>query len=424
MSFKLANFIELGDDQEPFYTIKSEIEKGIRFSGSNFWILIAAIFLASLGLNVNSTAVVIGAMLISPLMGPIIGMGLAASINDLPLIKRAALNYLFATLASLATSTIYFFFSPLDDAHSELLARTSPNIYDVFIALFGGFAGIIALSSKNKGNVLPGVAIATALMPPLCTAGYGIATGQPIFLLGAMYLYLINSVFIALATYAFTRFLKFPLEKQKNETEQKRVSRIIISLTLITLIPSIYFGYELIEKNRFDRNASLFIQREINDEKTFVLRRQINPSDKIIEIYTIGKAIDSTQKEKLFGKLSQYNLSEAELIINHGFSENTQVGTINTNKNLENLEFEIFRLNNQLDSLQKQKKLMQTIQHELPLLFSEIEDVYIRLSETKDTKVIVLTKEGKQLNAETGLGIQKWIESKLNTDSINIKILQ
>ena len=196
-----------GETMEEFTQVKLEIEKGIRFNGTNLWILIIAILVASLGLNVNSTAVVIGAMLISPLMGPIIGMGWSACINDLELLKKAARNFAFATVASLLTSTFYFTFTPLDEAHSELLARTAPNIYDVLIAFFGGMAGIIAIGSKNKGNVLPGVAIATALMPPLCTAGYGIATGQWSFFFGALYLFIINSVYIALATYVFVKIV-------------------------------------------------------------------------------------------------------------------------------------------------------------------------------------------------------------------------
>ena len=423
MSFKLADFLDLGNDQEPFFEIKMEIEKGIKFSGSNFWILIAAIFLASLGLNVNSTAVVIGAMLISPLMGPIIGMGLAASINDLPLLKRAGINYLFATLAGLATSTLYFFISPLADAHSELLARTSPNIYDVLIAVFGGFAGIIALSSKNKGNVLPGVAIATALMPPLCTAGYGLATGQSMFLLGALYLYLINSVFIALATYTFTRLIKFPLEKQKNIVDQKRVSKIIVALTLITILPSIYFGYEMILENRFTSNATSFIQKEISDEGIFVLRRQIDPSTKKIQVFVIGGKIDSSRNIQLEQKLNRYNLSNASLILNDGMLENDVVSPINQNKNFENLEVKVYQLNNQVDSLTKEKKQLQLIAQELPLLYPDIKEVYLAISDTGQKKIIIRVKKEAPNMSKSHDGIKKWLQHKLDIDSLEIEFL-
>jgi uncharacterized hydrophobic protein (TIGR00271 family) len=195
-------------EKEDFNTVITGIESGISFRGTNLWILIFAIFVASLGLNVNSTAVIIGAMLISPLMGPIMGIGLGIGINDPLLLRRAISNFAIATIVALTTSTIFFLLSPLNDAHSEILARTSPNIYDVLIALFGGFAGIIATSTRQKGNVIPGVAIATALMPPLCTAGYGLATWQMNFFLGAFYLFIINTVFIALATLLIVRLLR------------------------------------------------------------------------------------------------------------------------------------------------------------------------------------------------------------------------
>jgi uncharacterized hydrophobic protein (TIGR00271 family) len=183
----LDNF-RLHRETENFKDIVESIYNGVVFKGTNLWILVFAIFIASLGLNVNSPAVVLGAMLISPLMGPIMGLGLGMAINDLTLLKKAGYNYLFAAGVGLVTSAIYFSISPINDAHSEILARTSPNIYDVLIAFFGGLAGILATSSKLKGNVIPGVAIATALMPPLCTAGYGIATWQLDYFLGASYL--------------------------------------------------------------------------------------------------------------------------------------------------------------------------------------------------------------------------------------------
>lgn len=199
----LRGMFSLGEDMAPEKETISAIEDGVEFKGAKLWILVLAIFVASLGLNTNSAAVIIGAMLISPLMGPIIGMGLGIGINDFMLFKRAAKNYLVATLFSVVTAALYFAITPIDEAQSELLARTSPTIYDVGIALSGGLAGIVALSSRSQrmGNVIPGVAIATALMPPLCTVGFGIATTNWLFALGALYLYLINTIFISLATF-------------------------------------------------------------------------------------------------------------------------------------------------------------------------------------------------------------------------------
>ena len=202
-------YFNLMPDKEDEQEVIRQISQGVSFRGANLWVLIFAIFIASLGLNVNSPAVIIGAMLISPLMGPIIGMGTAVGINDVDLLRRAARNFGIATLISVLTATIYFLITPLSDAHSELLARTAPTLYDVLIATCGGAAGVIALCTKGKGNVIPGVAIATALMPPLCTAGYGLATGHFLYFLGAFYLFFINTVFISLATYVGVRTLRY-----------------------------------------------------------------------------------------------------------------------------------------------------------------------------------------------------------------------
>ena len=221
-------YFDIMPDKENEQEIVSQITKGVNFKGANLWVLIFAIFIASLGLNVNSTAVIIGAMLISPLMGPIIGMGLAIGINDLELLKRAARNFGVATLISILTATAYFLLTPLSEAQSELLARTSPTIYDVFIATCGGAAGIIALCTKGKGNVIPGVAIATALMPPLCTAGYGIATGHPLYFLGAIYLFFINTVFISFATFIGVRLMKFQRKEFISVETEKTSKRVML----------------------------------------------------------------------------------------------------------------------------------------------------------------------------------------------------
>jgi len=205
----VLNSFKLGREWEDFQFVRNDIERGVEFSGTNLWILIFAILIASLGLHTNSPAVIIGAMLISPLMGPIMGLGFGMATNEFKLLRRSVLNLLFASSVSLAMSTLFFMLIPLHAVTSELLHRTSPNIDDVLIAFFGGLAGMLATSSKMKGNVIPGVAIATALMPPLCTAGYGLATLNSKYFFGALYLFLINAISIASATFIITRFLKF-----------------------------------------------------------------------------------------------------------------------------------------------------------------------------------------------------------------------
>ena len=229
-------YLDLNRSKEDEQLTVDAIRSGVEFKGTNLWVLIFATFIASLGLNVNSTAVIIGAMLISPLMGPIMGVGLSIG-NDFELMKRSLKSYLVATLFSVTTATIYFSFTPLDEVQSELLARTSPTIYDVFIALVGGLAGIVALATKEKGNVIPGVAIATALMPPLCTAGFGIATGNLLYFLGAFYMYFINSVFISLATYIGVRVMHFQRKQFVDKAREKLVKRYIIWITIGTMCP-------------------------------------------------------------------------------------------------------------------------------------------------------------------------------------------
>lgn len=239
-----AYFIVSQDMEDEKETIR-QITQGVTFRGPTLWVLVFAIFIASLGLNVNSTAVIIGAMLISPLMGPIIGMGLAVGINDISLLRTSAKNFAVATAISVLTATVYFLISPLSDASSELLARTSPTLYDVLIATCGGAAGIVALCTKGKGNVVPGVAIATALMPPLCTAGYGLATGHLLYFLGAFYLFFINTVFISLSTYIGVRLMGFERRKFMTQKAERKARRIIMVLVVVTILPAILMTYSL-----------------------------------------------------------------------------------------------------------------------------------------------------------------------------------
>ena len=246
---KFLQLIDLRTEIEDFDTIHNEIEKGIVFKGTNLWILAFAIVVASVGLNTNSTAVIIGAMLISPLMGPINGMGYGIATYNFEIFRRAIKNYSFAVIAGLSASTLYFFVSPVSTAHSEILARISPTIYDVLIALFGGLAGIVAISSKLKGNVIPGVAIATALMPPLCTAGYGLATAQFNFFFGAMYLFTINTVFIAISSVIISKVLKFPIRTLVDPLRKKRVKQYMTVVITITICQASTLVICLCKKN-------------------------------------------------------------------------------------------------------------------------------------------------------------------------------
>lgn len=298
-------------------TVES-IRNGVEFKGTNLWILIFATFIASLGLNVNSTAVIIGAMLISPLMGPIMGVGLAVGLNDFELMKRSLKSYLVATLFSVITATIYFAFTPLDEVQSELLARTSPTIYDVFIALVGGLAGIVALATKEKGNVIPGVAIATALMPPLCTAGFGLATGNLLYFLGAFYLYFINSVFISLATYIGVRVMHFQRKQFVDKVREKLVRKYIIGIAIATMCPAVYLTYNIVRETIYQSSANSFITSELQFPDTQVLSREISFDKREIKVVLIGKEVSDDQLQAARHKLAEYKLNDTKLSIFQG----------------------------------------------------------------------------------------------------------
>lgn len=254
---------------------EDSIREGVSFKGTNIVILILAILIASLGLNTNSTAVIIGAMLISPLMGPIIGCGLGIGVHDFSLIKRSLRNLVMAAGFSIIASTIYFLISPVNEQHSELLARTSPTIYDVLIGFVGGGAGILAIASRNKGNVIPGVAIATALMPPLCTVGYGVATWQPTYFLGALYLFIINSIYIAFSTFIGVKLMKYKPVATVDPERSRRVMHWVYSLAVLTMLPSIYLTINMLRANKINVEVDRFVAEECHFPATQVLSRKL-----------------------------------------------------------------------------------------------------------------------------------------------------
>lgn len=303
--------IKAGTDKKA--TIEG-IKKDIVFRGPTAWILIFSILIASIGLNVNSIAVIVGAMLISPLMGPILGVGLSLGTNDWQTLLKSLKNLGVAVLISLITSGIYFALTPLDFAQSELLNRTRPTILDVLVALFGGFAGIIAGSRREKSNVVPGVAIATALMPPLCAAGYGLANLQIEFFLGAFYLFFINSVFIALSTYLVVRYLKFPKVEYLENVKAKRY-RIGLSLfLLITILPSVLIFWSVIQETRYRINAEKFIEENCYFDGSELISKKITygREESTIDLYYIGSRVDDEKQIHLEDVLSDYQISGNE----------------------------------------------------------------------------------------------------------------
>lgn len=316
----LKDRFSLDEDTAQRDEVVASISKGVEFRGVNLWVLIFAAMVASLGLNVNSAAVIIGAMLISPIMGPIMGVGLSLGINDFDLLKKSLRNFALMFIVAIVTATAYFFISPLSSNSSELLARTTPTTYDLLIAFFGGLAGMVAQTRQDRtSTVIPGVAIATALMPPLCTAGFGLATGQLRFFLGAFYLFFINSVFIALATYLVVRFLKYEKKVFIDKVRERNVKRMMMIITLVTFIPSVVIGFHMVRVSLFEATADKYVAQVFSFPHTRVIEcnkhysRGKHPSQ--IELLLLGEPLDEVVIENARAQLAGFGLEKVDLIV-------------------------------------------------------------------------------------------------------------
>jgi len=423
----ISERFNLHSDKEDETLIIESIERDTHFKGTNLWTLIFAIFIASIGLNVNSTAVIIGAMLISPLMGPIMGIGLGIGINDFDLLKRGIKNLGIAAIFSIAASSLYFTITPLQDASSELLARTTPSIWDVFIAFFGGLAGVVAGTRKSKSNVIPGVAIATALMPPLCTAGYGIATGQWFYFLGAIYLFFINSVFICIATFLIVKHLKFRKKQFATPETEKRVSRYIYTVVIITVLPSIYMAYRIVQKSIFETNAQKFVQNEFHFTKTQVLTAKYHyKGDKSsIELFLVGQPLDQPTVDSLSKHVSRYKLYNTKLTIHQGIDATKKIDLSAIKASV--LE-EVFAANlTQTVKTDTLTNSMQDVKKELQILYPNLKEY--SLGETilhhdesipNDTVLLFTGKFAKPLSAKDKLILQKWIKQRTHADQLKL----
>ena len=380
---------ELDDEK----TAVEAVMDGVSFKGSNIIILIIAIFIASLGLNTNSAAVIIGAMLISPLMGPIIGMGFGVGTYDFDLIKRSFRNLAVAAMFSVLASALYFFISPVSEGRSALLARTSPTIYDVLIGFFGGLAGIVALACKKKGNVIPGVAIATALMPPLCTAGYGIATWQLQYFFGAFYLFLINSIFIGFATTVGVKFLGFKERTFVHEITKNKVRKYVTTIIVVTSLPSIWLTFNMLRDSYFENSANNFINTEFVFPNTQVLNKSVGVKGgkKFIKVTLIGEKLNTDSLHVTMMKRLDENhwLRGTELTIQQGVA----IGASNplSSREITSSMFnEIYADNQkkialqaeQIDSLKMRmamatelERLAQQLAPEIKVLFPHVDDI-------------------------------------------------
>lgn len=435
---KTLDFISLKKQTENYEEIHNSIVQGISFKGTNIWILACAIIIASVGLNTNSTAVIIGAMLISPLMGPINGMGYSIAIHDFALLRQSLKNFGFAVLTSLVASTIYFSITPVYSAHSELLARTSPTIYDVLIALFGGFAGIIAISSKQKGNVIPGVAIATALMPPLCTAGYGLATLQFSFFSGAFYLFTINTVCIAYASVLVSQFLKFPIrDTNLSDVKKKRINQILSAVLIIIILPSIYLGYRMTQDEKFKANAEKYTRSIGIYKGNYLLNNEVNGLKKEITLVYGGSSLTEEDKKSIIEEAKLFSLEDAAITIRQGLAidKENNSALLKAQSEEERLRKEIARLNSevttykiQTDSIQNQYLLGKQLLAELLPLYPQIEscsyaDAYIYHqadSLNKQLTGILMVSTNEDFSKEDRSRIEKWLTNRLNKKKVSV----
>lgn len=438
---RIRHIINIHDDTDAESTIKS-LTKDIEFKGTNVWILFLAIIVASVGLNVNSTAVIIGAMLISPLMGPINGVGLAIGIDDNLLLKNSLRNLVTMVAISLTASTTYFLVSPLSDAQSELLARTTPTIFDVLIAFFGGMAGIVAASRREgKITIISGVAIATALMPPLCTAGYGLASGQLNYFFGAFYLFFINSFFIALATFIVVRYLHFPVKEIVDPLKRRKQRRNITIFSVLMIIPSVYMAWNVVGETRFNSQAIKYVQA-IQTEEMFEdieiinVRREYSAKEKSLQISLVGNSLTESQIERLQNKLADFGLENTQLKIKQtsgSINLGAQAGLISKmldrkDQLLLSKDSSIVAMQNELNKITGESKVSAVIAKELAIQYPEISKFSIatntvffdQQTNTSDTIPTIYVQYQTHPDKTREQQLIEWLKVRLNYERLQL----
>ena len=412
------------------------IRSNVSFRGPNVWILAFSIIIASVGLNVNSTAVIIGAMLISPLMGPIIGIGLGLGVNDTKLIRVGLKNLIVMVGISLIASTLYFLLTPLKLANpTELLARTNPTIYDVIIALFGGAAGLLEISRKEKGTVLSGVAIATALMPPLCTAGYGLATGTFKYFFGALMLFIINGVFIIIATYVMSKILGFQEYEFQDQNTAKRTRTLVTLVVILVAVPSILSAVRMIKSNTFQQNASSFVADNRMLSSGYIYDYEVDThKGGRISLYIAGSMLDDADKEKLKSSARDHGIDperisffEHQIVPGEDRSADKLVKDIyeRTDSEISKREAEIRVLENELTKYRQQEIPYLQISRELTSQFPQVKDIYISRGADINTDslstqdcILVVARTERVLDDEDKQKMTDYLKVRLNDTTV------
>jgi uncharacterized hydrophobic protein (TIGR00271 family) len=412
----LSELLDFRDDTDRDATIAA-IKADIPFKGATAWILVCSIFVASVGLNTDSTAVVIGAMLISPLMGPILGVGLSIAINDIDTLKKSLINLATMIVLSLLTAFLFFWLFPLSTETSELLGRTRPDIRDVLIAFFGGLALIIARTKKGTiASVIFGVAIATALMPPLCTAGYSLAIGNWKFFGGAMYLFTINTIFIALATFLVLKILRFPMLKYANSAIRKRTSRFAMLIAIVVMIPAVWTFLSVLQESKYERDFANFVKGDIESNPNLWYQKRDNdldPDNKSINLHFNGDVSDEMISALQNSKKSYESIKDFELTINANKTRSADRLVQSLDRAYEDLD----RKDNIIDGLQKQiTQLEENISNLNKVIESKntSKNAVSFSSLSRDTKV--------RFNDLEFFGYAKMLESKdfINIDTVTV----
>ncbi len=438
VSYFFRSLVNMKDHVDTEAAIQ-RIRGGIAFRGPNVFILFCAIIIAAVGLNLNSIPVIIGAMLISPVMGPILGFGLGVSINDTSLVKDSAKNFLVMVVISILASTLFYLISPLQlEQQTELLARTNPTLYDVLIALFGGFAGILETSRKERGGtVIPGVAIATALMPPLCTVGYGIAHLAPKFILGAFYLFLINSVFISLATIITVKYLRFPVLSgdEKIRRHSARWSGVILTLLIV---PSVLSAIQMIQDNNFARNAELLVKNNKNLGKSYIYDYKTNLDNRphTLELYLAGEKMEAATRERLLTQAEEAGITRSQILIhedaafqNELLTESELINNIieSHNRQVNELEAKITELTGEIQQYKNRELPAALITRELTAQYEGIRRVTLTRGQRTDTAgdaasevIVAILDCTKPLKEAERTRIQSWLKVRLGAEQVEV----